>query len=71
MLAKLYLKIGEYASAQHYVSGYLSVNEASPHAHKLLGDCYIHLRQPERALASYQRSLQLDSKQSDLIIKGT
>lgn len=66
----MYFKIGEYASAQHYVSGYLNSNEASPQAHRLLGDCYCKLKQPEKALQSYQRSYQLDNKQTDLLIDG-
>lgn len=70
VIAKLYLKIGEYASAQHYVSGYLAANEAAPQAHRLLGDCLCKLKQPEKALSSYQRSFQLDNKQTDLLIDG-
>lgn len=65
----MYFKIGEYASAQHYVSGYLTTNEA-PQAYRLLGDCHCKLKQPEKALASYQRSFQLDNKQTDLLIDG-
>lgn len=66
----MYFKIGEYASAQHYVSGYLTANEESSQAHRLLGDCYCKLKQPEKALPAYQRSYQLDKKQSDLLIEG-
>lgn len=70
VIAKMYFKIGEYGSAQHYVSGYLSSNEAAPQAHRLLGDCYCKLKQPEKALLAYQRSYQLDNKQHDLLIDG-
>lgn len=66
----MYFKIGEYASAQHYVSGYLNSNEASPQAHRLLGDCHSKLKQPQKALLAYQRSYQLDTKQTDLLIEG-
>lgn len=70
IIAKMYFKISEYTSAQHYVSGYLTANETSPQAHRLLGDCYLKLKQTEKALNSYQRALQLDPKQTDLIIEG-
>lgn len=69
-IAKLYYKISEYGVAQHYTSGYLSVKEDNAAAHKLLGQCLQQLNRPEKAIASYKRSLQLDSKQPDLIIEG-
>lgn len=67
VIAKLYFRIGEYATARHYLYGYLSVKGDCAAGHKLLGQCYEKLKMPDKAISSYQRSLQLDSKQSDVI----
>lgn len=67
-VAKLYARIGEHHSALHYVSTFLSVKDDSAQAHRLAGQCHERLKRPDKAIASYQRSLQLDAKQSDLLI---
>ncbi|XP_052863157.1 E3 SUMO-protein ligase RanBP2 [Anopheles cruzii] len=67
VIARQYFKLNEYASAEHWLSCYLSVQEDSAPAHKLLGQCYEKQRKYDRAVTSYQRSLQLDSKQTGLI----
>jgi tetratricopeptide (TPR) repeat protein len=69
-IAKLYFKIGEYNSAQQWLSLYLSVNEENAHAHKLLGQCYEKRKMTDKAITSYQRSFQLDSKQKNLITES-
>lgn len=66
-IARQYFKLGEFGSAEHWLSCYLSVQEDSPQAHKLLGQCYEKQNKIDRAITSYQRSLQLDSKQTGLI----
>ncbi|XP_063709073.1 E3 SUMO-protein ligase RanBP2-like [Culicoides brevitarsis] len=66
-IAKLYFKVGDYQSAQNWVSLYLEVRPSNAGAHKLLGQCYEKLKKPERALQAYQRSLQLEPKQTGLI----
>lgn len=66
-IARQYFKLNEYASAEHWLSCYLSVQEDSAPAHKLLGQCYEKQKKFDRAITSYQRSLQLDSKQTGLI----
>uniref|UniRef100_A0A182PKP1 Uncharacterized protein n=1 Tax=Anopheles epiroticus TaxID=199890 RepID=A0A182PKP1_9DIPT len=66
-IARQYFKLNEYASAEHWLSCYLSVQEDSAPAHKLLGKCYEKQKKFDRAITSYQRSLQLDSKQTGLI----
>lgn len=66
-IARQYLKLNEFASAEHWLSCFLSVQEDSAQAHKLLGHCYERQKKIERAITSYQRSLQLDSKQTGLI----
>ncbi|KAJ6635177.1 E3 SUMO-protein ligase RanBP2 [Pseudolycoriella hygida] len=66
-ISKLYFKIGEYTSALQYVSSYLQVKNDSAQAYKLQGECYEKLNKIDKALKSYQQSLQLDSKQHDLV----
>ena len=47
------------------------MRETVPQAHKLLGQIHEALRDKERAVASYKRSLDLDSEQKDVVLKGT
>lgn len=68
-IAKLYYKIGEYNIAVNYVTTYLSVNDNCAAAHKFIGQCYEKLKKPDKALVAYQRSLELDKKQSDLLVE--
>lgn len=68
-MAKLYSKIGEYNTAVNYLNSYLSANDNCPAAHKFLGQCYNKLKKSDKALAAYQRSLELDRKQPDLLIE--
>ena len=62
--------VGEYELTRRYVSSYLSVREDSASAHKLLGQALENLGQKEKALAQYKCSLELESKQQDLVLKG-
>lgn len=55
--------------AEQYLCSYLSVKEDNDQAHKLLGQCYQRQKKPEKALQSFQRSLQLNSKQPDILIE--
>lgn len=66
----MYFKIGEYSSVEHYLTNFLKVKEETAAAHKLLGQCYQNLKKNDKSLASFQRSLQLDRKQPELIIEG-
>lgn len=66
----MYFKIGEYTICEHYLINYLKVKEETADAHKLLGQCYQNLKKYDKSLASFQRSLQLDRKQPELIIEG-
>lgn len=45
------------------------MNDNCAAAHKFLGQCYEKLKKPDKALAAYQRSLELDKKQPDLLIE--
>uniref|UniRef100_W8AUR3 E3 SUMO-protein ligase RanBP2 n=1 Tax=Ceratitis capitata TaxID=7213 RepID=W8AUR3_CERCA len=66
-IAKLYYRINEYATAEQYLCSYLSVKEDNDQAHKLLGQCYQRLKKSDKALQSFQRSLQLNPKQPDVL----
>lgn len=68
-IARLYYKIGEYQTAVQYLTSYLAVNERNPIAYKFLGECYEKLKKPDKALTAYQNSLELDKKQTDLLIQ--
>jgi tetratricopeptide (TPR) repeat protein len=69
-IAKLYFMLGEYELTRRYVSNYLTIREDSASAHKLLGQALENLGQKEKALAQYKCSLELESKQQDLVLKG-
>lgn len=66
-IAKLYFKANEYECAQQWLLRYIGVKDEHSDAHKLLGQCYEKLKKHDRAITSYQRSLQLNSKQKGLI----
>ncbi|XP_055902077.1 E3 SUMO-protein ligase RanBP2 [Eupeodes corollae] len=66
-IAKLYFKINEYSAAEQYVSSYLTIKDDNDQAHKLLGQCYLHQKKTSKALEAFQRSLQLNPKQPDLL----
>lgn len=66
-ISKLYFKIGEFSSALQYVSSYLQVKNDSAQAYKLQGECYEKLNKIDKALKSYQQSIQLEPKQFDLL----
>ncbi|CAH1780686.1 unnamed protein product [Owenia fusiformis] len=67
--AKLYFEIKEYDHAKRYLTGYMSINDNMPAAHKLLGQIYDATNEWEKALACYKRSLELDEKQKELLLK--
>lgn len=65
----MYFKIGEYDSAVEYLKRYIMVDDKHPAAHKMLGQCYEKLKRPDKQLEAYQRSLELDKKQTDLLVE--
>lgn len=68
-IGKLYFKIGDYLTAVNHVSQYLSAVSNNATAYRFLGQCYEKLKKPDKTLAAYQRSLELDKKQSDLLVE--
>lgn len=67
----MYFKINEYAKAIEYLNSYLKVNEEAA-AFKMIANCYKLIKTPDyrRALEYYQRSIQLNPKQPDVIIEA-
>ena len=53
-----------------YVAGFLSVKEGFAPAHKLLGQILEGLNQIEKAVTAYKRSLEIDEKQKDVVLKS-
>lgn len=68
-IAKLYFQVGDYESAKRYVSNYLEIRTESEGAHKLLGQILEALGHKEDALSQYKISLELESRQDDLVLK--
>lgn len=68
-ISGLYFNIGEYSSALEYIQKYISSNNRNAAAYKVLGQCYEKLKRPDKQLQAYQRSLELDKKQTDLLVE--
>lgn len=47
------------------------IKETNAPAHKLMGEIYEKTGQLEKALQSFKRSLELDERQNDIILKST
>ncbi|KAH8417327.1 hypothetical protein KR222_008873 [Zaprionus bogoriensis] len=71
VVGRMYFKINEYAKAIEYLNAYLKFNE-EPAAYKLIANCYKLNKTPDyrRALENYQRSIQLNPKQPDVITEA-
>uniref|UniRef100_T1GN14 Uncharacterized protein n=1 Tax=Megaselia scalaris TaxID=36166 RepID=T1GN14_MEGSC len=67
IFAKHYYKINEFESAEQYLSSFLTVDTENSAALKLMGQICLKLNKQDKALASFQKSLQLNPKQPDLI----
>ncbi|KAL5004271.1 hypothetical protein ScPMuIL_017727 [Solemya velum] len=68
-IARLYFDIAEYEIAKRYLAAFSSVRENIPQAHKLMGQIHEALNEKQKSVASYKRSLELDDKQKDLVLK--
>lgn len=66
----LYYNIGEYNKALEYIQRYIQSDDTKASAYKLLGQCYEKLKRPDKQLAAYQRSLELDKKQTELLVEA-
>ncbi|XP_034665581.1 E3 SUMO-protein ligase RanBP2 [Drosophila subobscura] len=67
-VARMYYKIQEYPKAIEYLNSYLKVKDEA-NAHKLIAACYTMRKQPDPKLAleHYQRCIQLNPKQPEVI----
>ncbi|RZF43968.1 hypothetical protein LSTR_LSTR014744 [Laodelphax striatellus] len=68
-IAVQYYKVRDLESTRRYVCMYLAFKDDSASAHKLLGQALEGLKQKEKALAQYRRSVELESNQPELILK--
>ncbi|XP_035220047.1 E3 SUMO-protein ligase RanBP2-like isoform X2 [Stegodyphus dumicola] len=68
-LARLYFQVKDYESAKKYLMGFLSVRDHHAASHKLLAQIYEETNNPENALQSYKRSLEIDPHQNDIVLK--
>lgn len=68
VIGKLYLSVKAYDIAVRHFQAFLSVNENSPETYKLIGKCFQQLGKPEKAIASYKRSLELEPPQPALVL---
>ncbi|CRK98616.1 CLUMA_CG012135, isoform A [Clunio marinus] len=66
-IAKSYVKVSEFELARDWLQRYLDIRTEDAAAHKLMGEIYEHLKKPEQAITSLQRSYGINSKQNDLI----
>ncbi|CAI9741611.1 SUMO-protein ligase 2-like isoform X4 [Octopus vulgaris] len=68
-IAKLYQQVGEYEIARRYLTAFLTVQDAVPQAHKLMGQISESLKDYRRAIVSYEKCLQLNENQKDVVLK--
>jgi E3 SUMO-protein ligase RanBP2 len=66
--AKMCYQAKMYEDAIRYLSGYLSVQERDPSAHKFMGRVCEAAEHPEKAIVHYRRSLALKKNQRDVIV---
>lgn len=52
-----------------FIQRYIQANDKDAAAYKMLGQCFEKLKRPDKQLAAYQRSLELDKKQSNLLVE--
>lgn len=65
----LYYEVKEYDKAKRYVEEHMAIRPRIPQTHKLLGQIEEACHHPVEAIEAYKRSLELDSKQKNLILK--
>lgn len=68
--AILYYNIGEFNTALEWIQRFIQVDKSNANAFKLLGQCYEKLKRPEDQLLAYQRSMELDKRQTDLLVES-
>uniref|UniRef100_B3P6N7 GG11382 n=1 Tax=Drosophila erecta TaxID=7220 RepID=B3P6N7_DROER len=68
-IARLYSKIQEYPKAIEYLNGYIRTRDDTV-GHNMIATCYSRLNPPDvsKALQHYQRSIQLNPRQSEVVV---
>ncbi|XP_050526861.1 uncharacterized protein LOC126897368 isoform X2 [Daktulosphaira vitifoliae] len=66
--ARMYFKISEFKLAEQYLTTYLTVNKNSLEGRRLLGHCYIQLGNKEKAINEFQKSLNINPNQPELLL---
>ncbi|GIX88810.1 e3 SUMO-protein ligase RanBP2 [Caerostris extrusa] len=67
--ARLFFQVKDYEAARKYLSSFLSVRDNHAPAHRLMAQICEAINNPENALQSYKRSLELDPHQIDIVLK--
>ncbi|RWS31557.1 hypothetical protein B4U80_02256 [Leptotrombidium deliense] len=67
--AKLYFMYKDYDAALQHVYEYLKYKENSAVGHKLLAQIYEAISEGDKALKSYQKSLECDTNQEDVLVQ--
>jgi hypothetical protein len=65
-----YVNESKFGYIFRYLLGFISVKQNSAPAHRLLGQISEAQNQPQQALDSYKRSIDLDPQQNDILLKG-
>ncbi|KAG8197151.1 hypothetical protein JTE90_011312 [Oedothorax gibbosus] len=67
--ARLFFQVKDYETAKKHLSGFLGIRDHHAPGHKLMAQIYEATNNSENALQSYKRSLEIDSHQSDIVLK--
>jgi Tfp pilus assembly protein PilF len=61
------MSIDEYAMAERYLAGYLSVKPTFHPAHNLMGEIHERMNKPTLAMDAYKKSFSLDASQKNVV----
>ncbi|CAL1276112.1 unnamed protein product [Larinioides sclopetarius] len=67
--ARLFFQVKDYEAAKKHLSSFLSVRDNHAPAHRLMAQIFEATNNPESALQSYKRSLEIDPHQPDIVLK--
>lgn len=67
--ARLFFQVKDYEAARKHLSSFLSVRDNHASAHRLMAQICEATNNPESALQSYKRALEIDPHQIDIVLK--
>ncbi|GFY52067.1 e3 SUMO-protein ligase RanBP2 [Trichonephila inaurata madagascariensis] len=67
--ARLFFQVKDYEAAKKHLSSFLSVRDNHASAHRLMAQICEATNNPESALQSYKRALEIDPHQIDIVLK--